>query len=170
MRWCHPTFSLLTQKMIRSYFYYDCFHRGRLSQFHVLEMMAPKDFKTMCGMYDVPLAQAVPQVEAPEEVTREPYYTIGSRDVQSEIAQQLNAELQEGKHPTTRALVPLGLRFLKILGAGSQGTAVLFEMDDENGATQKLVAKYENGTEDAGDGVAEEKKHMKVGEKTQDIR
>lgn len=84
------------------------------------------------------------------------------------------------------------MRFVKILGAGTQGTAVLFEMDDANGSTRKIVAKYENvaegeGPEDSGsdwddvdaDDVAielrdephamvEEKEHMKVSRVPQD--
>lgn len=130
----------------------------------------------------------MPQVQTlpVESIRRDPYYTIPSRDVESETARQLKTELEDGDHPTTQALVPLGMRFVKILGAGTQGTAVLFEMDDANGATRKIVAKYENvpegeEAEDSGsdledfdaDDVAnelrdephamvEEKEHMKV--------
>lgn len=100
------------------------------------------------------------------------FHTIPSRDVEFEIARQLKAELQAGKHPTTQALVPLGIRFVKILGAGSQGTAVLFEMDDENGATRKLVAKYEKGEDEDEDevGLTQEKKCIRVSEKTEDVQ
>ncbi|KAG6358288.1 hypothetical protein INS49_014172 [Diaporthe citri] len=104
----------------------------------------------------------VSQVQAPpaESIRRDPYYTIPSRDVESATARQLKAELDEGYHPTTQALVPLGMRFVKILGAGTQGTAVLFEMDDANGTTRKIVAKYEDwpegeGPEDSGSDLAD---------------
>ncbi|KAK7727622.1 hypothetical protein SLS63_007064 [Diaporthe eres] len=120
-------------------------------------MQSPGELKRRCDGYTVPASQTVPQVQAPPagSIRRDPYYTIPSRDVESATARQLKEELDEGYSPTTQALVPLGMRFVKILGAGTQGTAVLFEMDDANGATRKIVAKYENvlegeGPEDSG--------------------
>lgn len=151
-------------------------------------MEYPDELKRRCDRYTVPASQSVPQVQTlpVESIRRDPYYRLPSRDVESETARQLKADLDDGYHPTTQALVPLGMRFVKILGAGTQGTAVLFEMDDANGATRKIVAKYETvpegeGPEDSGsdlqdvdaDDVAnelrdvphsmvEEKAHMKV--------
>lgn len=37
------------------------------------------------------------------------------------------------------------MRYVKILGAGSQGVAVLFEMDNADGTTRQVVAKYDTG-------------------------
>lgn len=54
------------------------------------------------------------------------------------------------------------MRFLKILGTGSQGTAVLFEVEDENRAKGKIVAKYHTPTEDNNMDLREEKKRLKV--------
>lgn len=141
--------------MIRSYLYYMYFHNNRLKELNALQMTDPGALQQQVQALPVPRLQAVPQVQAPASVTREPYHNLPAREVESDIAQQLNADLQAGTHPTTQALVPLGLRFVKILGAGSQGTAVLFEMDDANGVTRKIVAKYENkdqGTGDSGSG------------------
>lgn len=124
-------------------------------QWQSMQAMAPGVLQQMIDALPVPRLQAAPQVQAPADVTREPYHNLPAREVESDIARQLNADLQAGTHPTTQALVPLGLRFVKILGAGSQGTAVLFEMDDANGLPRKIVAKYENkeqGTGDSGSG------------------
>lgn len=105
------------------------------------------------------------------ETTRDPYREQKARDIDPEILDQLNAELQDGTHPTTHALNPVGLRFLKVLGAGTQGTAVLFEMDADDGTTLKIVAKYDTGEErdDEEEGLTAEKWHMEVSESGKDI-
>ncbi|KAG6364156.1 hypothetical protein INS49_005754 [Diaporthe citri] len=98
----------------------------------------------------------------PAETKRGPFHENPPRDVDPEIARQLNSELQDGTRPTTEALAPLGLRYLKILGAGSQGTAVLFEMDAYDGTKRKLVAEYETAQEDDDDSIAWEKEWMRA--------
>jgi len=69
--------------------------------------------------------------------------------------------------------VPLGLRYVKILGAGSQGVAVLFEVDNGDGTTRQVVAKYDTGEENDpdnlratqdGEGLSNEKTLMRVSE------
>lgn len=113
------------------------------------------------------------QVSVAQDTKREPYHANPSRDVDPEVRRQLDEELQGGTHPTTQALVPLGLRFIKILGAGTQGTAVLFEMDLDDGTTRKIVAKYDTGEEEEGvedEGLAMEKEWMMVSESGQDIQ
>lgn len=113
------------------------------------------------------------QVAVAEDTKREPYHANPSRDVDPEIRRQLEEELRGGTHPTTQALIPLGLRFIKILGAGSQGTAVLFEMDLDDGTTRKIVAKYDTGEEEEGvedEGLAMEKEWMRVSDSGQDIQ
>lgn len=117
------------------------------------------------SQYDVPRSSA-PRFESPTPRARNPYYLLPPRDVDPEIAAQLAEELRNGTHPLNAALNPTGLRFVKILGAGSQGTAVLFHIDD-NGATQKVVAKYSAGDDDGDDddGLAGEKGWMTVSER-----
>lgn len=115
----------------------------------------------------------VVRVAVAEDTKREPYHANPSRDVDPEIRRQLEEELRGGTHPTTQALVPLGLRFIKILGAGTQGTAVLFEMDLDDGTTRKIVAKYDTGEEEEGvedEGLAMEKEWMRVSDSGQDIQ
>ncbi|KAG8170045.1 hypothetical protein KVR01_000790 [Diaporthe batatas] len=114
-------------------------------------------------MIPIPRKQTVPEIETPENVTRQPYHMNPSRNIAAEVRRRLDSELQDGTHPTTEALVPLGMRFLRILGAGTQGTAVLFEMDEADGTTKKVVAKYDtSGEDDDEDGLLEEKELMRA--------
>lgn len=125
------------------------------------------------GVYkDFPVPRTTtPQIMRLGETTRTPYREQKARDIDPEILDQLNAELQAGTHPTTQALNLVGLRFLKVLGAGTQGTAVLFEMDADDGTTRKIVAKYDTGEEQDGEeeGLTAEKWHMEVSEGGKDI-
>lgn len=129
------------------------------------------------SQYNVPMV-TTPQIETPLPTDRHPYHLLPGRDVDPSIAARLNSELRDGKHELATALVPLGLRFVKILGAGSQGTAVLFEVDD-NGTTRKVVAKYssvgpqqvddddvdqDDDHDDDDDSMAMEKEWMRVSE------
>lgn len=110
----------------------------------------------------VPRRSAVPDIPIPDNVRRDPYHELEPyAEDEADVAEQLQA-LQDGTHPTTQALVPLGMRFLKMLGTGSQGTAVLFEVDDENRARRKIVAKYHTPTEDNNTDLREEKRRLKV--------
>lgn len=156
----------------RSHHYYDAFHQGYAGLWRQMEQAVPEKLKEVYTQIPIPRTQTVPPIETPEDVIRELYHLIPPRDVEPAIRDQLNSELQNGTHPTTQALVPLGMRFLRILGAGSQGTAVLFEMDDASGTTKKLVAKYDSPTEenDDGEGLLQEKEWMRVSESGQYIQ
>lgn len=151
--------------------YYDAFYLGVVPSFQMMERAFPEEVAASCAKLTVPRT-STPQMAAPETTDREPFRTMRPRDVDPEIAQQLNSELQDGTHPTTEALVPLGLRYLKILGAGTQGTAVLFEMDANDGTTRKIVAKYDTGEEQNGadEGLAWEKEWMRVSEIGEDMQ
>lgn len=122
--------------------------------------------------YPIPRA-AVPAVTRATQARNYPYYQQASRDIDPELKSALNARLQAGTHPITQALVPVGLRYVKILGAGTQGVAVLFEMDSDDGTTRQVVAKYDTGQEEDPDniravqgasGLLREKMHMRVSE------
>lgn len=142
-----------------------------------METTMPEVVQETLNNMKVPRTNIV-QVSVAEDTKREPYHELGSRDMDPEIKRQLDEELRGGTHPTTQALVPLGLRFLKILGAGTQGTAVLFEMDVDDGTTRKIVAKYETGEEEEGDedegdpdeGLPVEKEWMRVSDSGQDMQ
>jgi hypothetical protein len=114
----------------------------------------------------------VPQVTRVTRAQTYPYHWRRSRDVDPELKSVLDERLQAGTHPTTQALAPLGLRYVKILGAGSQGVAVLFEVDNGDGTRRQVVAKYDTGQEGDPDrlrakdehdgGLAGEKNMMRV--------
>lgn len=149
-----------THRTTHSYNYYDIFHRGEaVGGFFLAEMFGDDSaYRSL----PVPRQSTVPQVTLPENVQREPYHTLEPfAEDEDERARQLEA-LQDGTHPTTQALVPLGMRFLKILGIGSQGTAALFEVDDENNAARKIVAKYHTPTEENNTDLREEKGRLRV--------
>lgn len=148
--------------MICSYSYYDAFHQGQAAFWQWMFATAPDPLVEMYSQFPVPRATA-PRLQLPDETKREPYYDLPPREIDPEILQQLNLELEAGTHPTTEALTPLGLRFLKVLGAGTYGTAVLFEMDNEDGTKRKIVAKYETGgDDDEEEGLLDEKEWMRV--------
>lgn len=156
-------------ELIYSYMYYDAFYAGAAPAFQMLERQFPQDIATACAALPVPRT-STPQIEMPTDTMREPFHRNPSRDVDPEIKRQLDSELRDGTHPTTEALVPLGLRYLKILGAGTQGTAVLFEMDADDGTTRKIVVKYDTGEEGDYDGLSEEKEWMRVSESVDDMQ
>lgn len=160
---------LACSELICSYLYYDAFYAGAAPQFLNIERYAPEDIAEACAKLPVPRT-STPQLEVPTDTMREPFDKNPDRDVDSEMARQLDSELQDGIHPTTEALVPLGLRYLKILGAGSQGTAVLFEMDADDGTKRKIVAKYDTSEDDDDDNsMAWEKEWMRVSESGEDM-
>lgn len=70
----------------------------------------------------------------------------------------------------TRALVPLGMRFLQIQGNGLQGTDGFFEAEDENKEKRKIVAKYNTPTEENQTDLREEKERQKVSKRIEDGR
>lgn len=151
--------------------YFDFFHGGNAGAWRAMEQHMPDELQRVFTQIPVPRTQTVPQLTTPDNVTRWPYHMNPPRAVDPEVARRLNSELQDGTHPTTEALVPLGLRYLRILGAGSQGTAVLFEMDDADGTTKKVVAKYDTSEEDDGEeGLLKEKEWMRVSESGQNIQ
>lgn len=162
---------LACSELIRSYKYYDAFYQGAVPSFQLMERHFPEEIAEACAKLPVPRT-STPQMAAPAMTKREPFRKIRPRDVDPEIARQLDSELQDGTHPTTEALVPLGLRYLKILGAGTQGTAVLFEMDADDGTTRKIVAKYDTGEaqNNADEGLAWEKEWMRVSESGEDMQ
>ncbi|KAH8756240.1 hypothetical protein F5883DRAFT_620343 [Diaporthe sp. PMI_573] len=113
----------------------------------------------------------VPRVTRATRASTYPYYQHPNRNIDPELKSALNQRLQAGAHPTTQALVPLGLRYVKILGAGSQGVAVLFEVDNGDGTTRQVVAKYDTGEENDpdnlratqdGEGLSNEKTLMRL--------
>lgn len=159
-------------KLTCSYSYFDHFFQGQVPLFRFAEAaLPPKLFEKTYAHLPVPRT-TIPQIAMPATTEREPYHKLESREIDPEILDQLNAELQDGTHPTTQALVPVGLRYLKVLGAGTQGTAVLFEMDAEDGTTRKIVAKYDTGEEadedDEEPGLTAEKDNMLVSQSRQD--
>lgn len=149
--------------------YYEAFYQGAIPGFRMLESAFPERVAEAYAIFPVPRT-STPQMAAPETTIREPFHEIAPRDVDPEIARQLDSELQDGTHPTTEALVPLGLRYLKILGAGIQGTAVLFEMDADDGTKRKLVAKYETAQEEDDDSIGWEKEWMRMSESGEDMQ
>lgn len=162
---------LACSELICSYLYYDYFYQGAVPAFQLLERVCPEVIEEKTAKFTVPRT-STPQMAAPATTIRGPFHEIAPRDVDPEIARQLNSELQDGTHPTTEALVPLGLRYLKILGAGTQGTAVLFEMDADGSTTRKIVAKYDTGEDQkvADEGLAWEKEWMRVSESGEDMQ
>lgn len=155
-------------ELICSYAYYDAFHQGSSANWQIMEAMFPEQTRATYINHPVPRTRN-PQIEVAQDTDRQLYHEIGDRDIDPDMLAQLNTEMRDGTHPTTQALVPLGLRFLKILGAGSQGTAVLFEMDSDDGTTRKIVAKYDTGGDEDGVGLLDEKAWMRVSGSGQDI-
>ena len=156
-------------ELVRSYSYYDAFHQGETAFWHAMHAANPTLLAQFYTMFPVPRAH-VARVEMAQKTKRAPFHELGARDIDDGILQALNSELGAGTHPTTQALVPLGMRFLKVLGAGTQGTAVLFEIDDDNGTTRNVVAKYDTETNEDGEGLGMEKERMKVSESGQNIQ
>lgn len=158
-----------SELFIRSYDFFDWFWQGRAGDW----MRIPEEQHFIrFHQYPIPRA-AVPAVTRATQTRNYPYYQQASRDIDPELKSALNARLQAGTHPITRALVPVGLRYVKILGAGTQGVAVLFEMDSDDGITRRVVAKYDTGQEEDPDnlrgvqgasGLLREKMHMRVSE------
>lgn len=129
--------------IVHSYHYYDWFRDGRADRWHLF--LGFEDFDKDYVNLPVPRKSAVPSIEIPDTVTRKPYHTLPPfEEDENDVARQREAlqALRDGTHPTTQALVPLGMRFLKVLGTGSQGTAALFETTEENNQIRKIVAKF----------------------------
>lgn len=148
--------------------YYDAFHHGVAGAWVIMEEFMPEEAREKYIILPVPRTRNPVMVVA-DQTNRQAYHEMAPRDIDPDMLAQLNTELRDGTHPTTKTLVPLGLRFLKILGAGSQGTAVLFEMDSDDGTTRKIVAKYESSGDDDGSGLLDEKEWMRVSGSGQDI-
>lgn len=148
--------------------YYDAFHQGIAGIWLTMEAMMPSQTRRIYTALPVPRTRN-PLIVVADKTDRQAYHEVAPRDIDPDMLAQLNTEMRDGTHPTTKTLVPLGLRFLKILGAGSQGTAVLFEMDSDDGTTRKIVAKYESSGDDDGSGLLDEKEWMRVSESGQDI-
>lgn len=127
--------------LIRSYDYYDWFWQGRGDEWMNID---EAQHWLRFSQYPIPRV-AVPAVTRVRQAGTYPYFQQPSREIDADLRSALNQRLQEGTHPTTQALVPLGMRYVKILGAGSQGVAVLFEMDTADGLTRQVVAKYDTG-------------------------
>lgn len=127
--------------LMRSYDYYDWFWRGQGDEWMNID---EAQHWLRFSQYPIPRTE-VPAVTRVAQAGTFPYYQQPSREIDADLRSALNQRLQEGTHPTTQALTPLGIRFVKILGAGSQGVAVLFEMDNADGTTRQVVAKYDTG-------------------------
>ncbi|KAL1863876.1 hypothetical protein Daus18300_008025 [Diaporthe australafricana] len=158
-RWEEENAAIIRTQLQQTYDYFMFFHLGVAAACY---NQNPDSNERRYGQYDVPRSSA-PRFESPTPRARNPYYLLPPRDVDPDIAAQLDAELRGGTHPLNAALGPAGLRFVKILGAGSQGTAVLFDIVDDNGTTRKVVAKYSSGDDDDDDddGLAGEKGWMR---------
>ena len=163
-----PTYSGLNH----SYDYYDHYWKGLGDEWL---LGSEEEHAQRFRQFPVPRSHA-PETMRAMQTTTWPYYRVVTREIDADLARTLNQQLQDGTHPTSKALVPLGLRYQKILGAGSQGVAVLFEMDGDDGATRKIVAKYStdvgatraDGTQ-APTSMSREKELMRVSEGPQDI-
>lgn len=58
-----------------------------------------------------------------------------------EVLQQVGRELQNGRHGVARLMRLSGWRFVRVLGKGTQGIAVLYEFDT-GGQKRKVVVKF----------------------------
>lgn len=161
-----PPFRPACSELIRSYSYYDAFHQGAAPVWHYLNNKRPEDLERVYSVLPVPREQ-VRRVALAQKTTRRPFNELKARDIDDGVLQDLNSELRDGTHPTTQALIPLGMRFLRVLGAGTQGTAVLFEVDGDDGTTRKIVAKYDTDQDEDSEGLELEKRLMKVSENGQ---
>ncbi|KAG8158344.1 hypothetical protein KVR01_012105 [Diaporthe batatas] len=169
----------VVEELRRSYSYYEYFHRGQATQWIEFERGFGAAFVKEWAELPVPRRSNVSDINIPANVQRKPYNKLplfdgdGDEDEDDDEARERQAArqreiqaLQDGTHPTTQALNPLRMRFLKLLGAGSQGTAALFEITEENNQARKIVAKYSTPKSDEETSTSmdltEEKGRLKV--------
>lgn len=89
---------------------------------------------------------------------------LGPSPFEDRTKKHFQDEILKGKFDLIKLARPLGLQFVKVLGAGSQGVACLFSGADPNGAPRRLVIKA--CTDKGSAGFPEEIKNMTVSRPT----
>lgn len=80
------------------------------------------------------------QPDGPVLVPRKHRYRL-LQPVTTQRYRNYASDIEKGEYGLVKALNPLGFRFLRVLGKGGYGCACLFQMDDVDGVSHKVVVK-----------------------------